>query len=97
MIAQMAVDATTNEHEAARRLLGALPPLKGAAVTADAMFTHADVCDAIAERGGHYVLYAEGNQPDLLADLEATFSAPEGGDFPPPTSRPRGTSRPRWW
>ncbi len=86
VIAQMAVDATTNEHKAALRLLGALPPLKGAAVTADAMFTHADVCDAIAERGGHYVLYAKGNQPDLLADLETTFSAAEGGDFPPPSA-----------
>jgi hypothetical protein len=83
VVAQMAVDATTNEHKAALRLLGALPPLRGAAVTADAMFTHRDVCDAIADRGGHYVLYAKGNQPDLLADLEATFATAEGGDFSP--------------
>ena len=44
MLAQMAVGAKTNEHKAALELLGILPPLAGAVVTADAMFTHRDVC-----------------------------------------------------
>lgn len=83
VVAQMRVEATTNEHKAALRLLGVLPPLAGAVVTADAMFTHADVCDAIRGRGGEYVLYATGNQPDLRDDLEATFATPESGAFSP--------------
>jgi hypothetical protein len=83
VVAQMRVAATTNEHKAALRLLGVLPPLAGAVVTADAMFTHADVCDAIRGRGGEYVLYAKGNQADLRDDLEAAFTAPESGAFSP--------------
>jgi len=83
VVAQMRVEATTNEHKAALRLLGVLPPLAGAVVTADAMFTHADVCDAIRGRGGEYVLYAKRNQPDLRDDLEAAFAAPDSGAFSP--------------
>jgi hypothetical protein len=87
VVGQMRVDATTNEHKAALRLLGVLP-LAGAVVTADAMFTHADVCHAIRGRGGDYLLYAKGNQADLREHLEATFAAPESGAFsPPPAGR----------
>ena len=82
VIAQMTVDATTNEHKAALRLLGMLP-LGGAVVTADAMFTHADVAQEILASGGDYVLYAKGNQAQLKADIAATFAAAEGGDFSP--------------
>ena len=83
VIAQMAVPATTNEHKAALRRLGALPPLRGAVVTADAMFTHADFCDQVREKGGEYILSAKDNQPDLRDDLEAAFAAAGGGDFSP--------------
>lgn len=82
VVGQMTVAATTNEHKAALRLLGVLP-LAGAVVTADAMFTHADVCQAIRAGGGEYVLYAKGNQTDLRDDLRATFAAPESGAFSP--------------
>ena len=81
VVAQVRVEATTNEHKAALRLLGVLPPLNGAVVTADAMFTHADVCAAVLAAGGEYVLYAKDNQTQLKADLEATFAA--AGDFSP--------------
>lgn len=83
VVAQLTVEATTNEHKAALRLLGVLPPLGGAVVTADAMFTHADVCDAVRGRGGEYVLYAKGNQETLRDDLAATFTTPESGAFSP--------------
>lgn len=83
VVAQLTVGATTNEHKAALRLLGVLPPLAGAVVTADAMFTHADVCRAIRDRGGEYILYAKGNQAALRDDLEATFTTPESGAFSP--------------
>jgi hypothetical protein len=82
VVAQMRVDATTNEHKAALRLLGVLP-LGGAVVTADAMFTHPDVAQKILDAGGDYVLYAKRNQRELRADLEATFTAAEGGTFSP--------------
>jgi len=82
VLGQMTVEATTNEHKAALRLLGVLP-LAGAVVTADAMFTHADVCDEILKKQGDYVLYAKGNQPQLKADIEAAFAAAESGGFPP--------------
>lgn len=91
VVAQMTVEATTNEHKAALRLLGVLP-LAGAVVTADAMFTHADVCTGVLDSGGDYILYAKGNQSTLRQDIATAFAAP-GGDFPP---RWRGRSRPTW-
>lgn len=81
VVAQMTVEATTNEHKAALRLLGVLP-LNGAVVTADAMFTHADVCAGVLKSGGDYVLYAKDNQRELRASIEAAFAA-ESGDFSP--------------
>lgn len=81
VVAQMTVEATTNEHKAALRLLGVLP-LGGAVVTADAMFTHADVCAGVLGAGGDYVLYAKDNQRVLRADIEAAFAA-GGEDFSP--------------
>ena len=82
VIAQMRVEATTNEHKAALRLLGVLP-LAGAVVTADAMFAHADVCESILGQQGDYIVYAKDNQSQLRADVEAAFAAAEGGDFSP--------------
>jgi DDE family transposase len=83
VIAQMTVAATTNEHKAALRLLGMLPPLGGTVVTADAMFTHADVCAQVRQAGGDYILYAKENQAQLRRDLEAAFTAAECGEFSP--------------
>jgi DDE_Tnp_1-associated/Transposase DDE domain len=82
VVAQMTVEASTNEHKAALRLLGVLP-LGGAVVTADAMFTHPDVAQRILDSGGDYVLYAKRNQPQLRADLETTFTTAESGGFSP--------------
>lgn len=82
-LAQMTVEATTNEHKAALRLLGVLPPLGGAVVTGDAIFTQPDVCSAVRDRGGDYILYAKSNQGTLRADLEAAFVTAAGGDFSP--------------
>lgn len=94
VIAQLRVDATTNEHKAALRLLGVLPPLVGTVVTADAMFTHADVCAAVLDKQGEYVLYAKKNQPQLRDDLEATFAAAGSGAFSPLPTGAVGSRRP---
>lgn len=83
VIAQMTVEATTNEHKAALRLLEVLPALGGTAVTADAMFTHTDVCAAVQRKQGDYILYAKKNQAELRAQLADTFAAALGGEFSP--------------
>ena len=90
VVAQMTVEATTNEHKAALRVLGVLPPLGGAVVTGDAIFTQPDVCTAVQDRGGDYILYAKSNQGTLHADLEATFATAAGGDFSPRVTAPVG-------
>jgi DDE_Tnp_1-associated/Transposase DDE domain len=80
VIAQMRVDAKTNEHKAALELLGVLP-LRGKAVTGDAMFTHRDVARKIVDAGGDYVLFVKDNQPELK---EQIISALHGdADFSP--------------
>ena len=83
VVAQLRVDAKTNEHKAALQMLGILP-LKGRVVTGDAMFTHRDVCSKIIEGGGDYVLPVKDNQPTLLADIQAAFAEPPAGFSPPP-------------
>lgn len=81
-LAQLRVDAKTNEHKAALELLRVLP-LDGKVVTADAMFTHRDFCAAVRGRGGHFVLPVKENQPTLRDDIRAAFDAPPAGLSPP--------------
>jgi hypothetical protein len=70
VLAQVRVDAKTNEHKAALELLGILP-LEGRIVTGDAMFCQRDVCAKIKERGGDYVFVVKDNQPSLAIDIQA--------------------------
>jgi hypothetical protein len=93
VLAQLRVDARTNEHKAALELLGVLP-LKGKVVSGDAMFTHRDVCAAVVAGGGDYVLPVKENQPTLGKDIAAAFAGPEAGLSPPPGGAARGRSRP---
>lgn len=72
VLAQVRVDAKTNEHKAALRLLGILP-LAGRVVVGDAMFCQRDVCAQVVAQGGDYVLMVKDNQPGLQADLAAGF------------------------
>jgi hypothetical protein len=80
VVGQLEMARTTNEHKAALRLLGVLP-LAGRVVTADAMFTHRDVCTAVLDGGGDYILPVKDNQATLKADLDAAFADP--ADFSP--------------
>jgi hypothetical protein len=82
VMAQLRVDAKTNEHKAALELLGILP-VKGNIVSGDAMFTHRDFCAEVIEGGGDYLLPVKENQPTLLADIKACFSEPPAGLSPP--------------
>lgn len=70
VLAQIRVDAKTNEHKAALELLGILP-LKGKIVVGDAMFCQRDLTKVIVDSGGDYVLMVKDNQPALLNDIVA--------------------------
>ena len=71
VVAQLAV-TDTNEHKTALEVLGVIP-LGGLILTADAAFTQRDVCQAVTDGGGHYVLPVKDNQPALKADIAAGF------------------------
>ncbi|WP_417936322.1 ISAs1 family transposase [Gemmata obscuriglobus] len=62
---------------------GRVAPAGGTVITGDAMFTQPDVCAAVQERGGDYILYAKSNQGTLCTDLEAAFATAAGATFPP--------------
>jgi predicted transposase YbfD/YdcC len=72
VLAQVRVDAKTNEHKAALHLLG-LIPLAGKVVVGDAMFCQRDLAEQVIQAGGHYVLVVKDNQPGLQTDVAAGF------------------------
>ena len=78
---QRAVPPETNEHKAALEMLKDLV-LTGRVVTGDAAFCHQDVCEAIVDSGGHYVLSVKENQPQLLAAISSEFAAQEAAFSP---------------
>jgi hypothetical protein len=92
VLAQLRVDAKTNEHKAALQLMGVLP-LAGRVVTADAMHTHRDVCAEVIKEGGDYILPAKDNQPTLCKDIATAFAEPEAGLSPPPDRAAPGRDR----
>ena len=68
VLAQIQVDAKTNEHKAALELLGVLP-VRGNVFTGDAMFCQRDFCFKVIDAGGDYVLVVKDNQPSLAIDI----------------------------
>ncbi len=73
VLAQVRVDAKTNEHKAALELLGVVG-VKDRILTGDALFCQRDVCAAVIAGEGDYVLTVKGNQPSLAADIQAGLS-----------------------
>lgn len=73
VLAQIRVDAKTNEHKAALRLLGILP-LKGRVVVGDAMFCQRELAEKVVEAGGDYVWMVKDNQRGLEVDVQAGFA-----------------------
>ena len=97
VLAQLRVDAKTNEHKAALELLGILAAeeaIRGKVISGDAMFTHRDVCAAVIAEGGDYLLPVKENQPTPARDIAAVFAEPEAGLSPPPGDAVGGRSRP---
>jgi hypothetical protein len=80
VLAQRPVEASTNEHKTALRLLG-IVPLAGTIVTGDAMFTHRDVAQTIRDGGGDYLLVVKDNQPELKAAIASALH--DDADFSP--------------
>jgi len=79
VVGQIRVDAKTNEHKAALRLLG-IVPLKGKIVTGDAMFCQTEITEILANEEADYILHVKDNQPTVkeriaeLLDPTAAFS-----------------------
>lgn len=76
VLAQVRVDAKTNEHKAALEMLGILP-VKGNIITGDALFCQRDLCAAVIDEGGDYLFAAKDNQPSLVADIKAGLAYQE--------------------
>jgi hypothetical protein len=72
----------TNEHKAALRLLPGLV-LEGRLITGDAIFCQRDLSREVVAAGGHYLWFVKGNQPTLLADIQAAFAPGSDGAFSP--------------
>lgn len=92
VLGQLRVDAKTNEHKAALRLLGVLP-VQGKLVSGDAMFTHRDVAQAVRDGGGDYLLFVKDNQPELKAQIEAALH--DDAAFSPLSTAAQGSGRTR--
>lgn len=73
VLAQIRVDAKTNEHKAALKLLGILP-VEGKVVVGDAMFCQRDLAEKVIDSGGDYLLIVKDNQPGLETDIQAGFA-----------------------
>ncbi len=70
--AQLPVNtAKTNEIPVFRELLGKIPDLDGAVITADQMHTQREHALLIARRGGHFVFTIGENQPRLFDAADA--------------------------
>lgn len=76
VLAQLRVEASTNEHKAALELLGILP-LENTVITGDAIFCQRDVCQTITAGGGDYVFPVKENQPELLRQIVLSFGSDE--------------------
>jgi DDE_Tnp_1-associated/Transposase DDE domain len=77
VLAQIKVDAKTNEHKAALELLGILPA-KGKVILGDAMFCQRELCAKIVDQGGDYLFTVKDNQPGLEKDIAAGFAFEAG-------------------
>lgn len=74
VLSQMPVPTETNEAKAALSILKTLV-FKGRVVTGDAMFTSPEICRAIVDSGGDYLLVVKDNQKELKDAIEGDFIA----------------------
>lgn len=70
VLAQVRVDAKTNEPKAALQLLGLLP-LEGKVGVGGALFCQRDVAEQVVAAGADYLFVVKDNQPGLPTDIAA--------------------------
>jgi len=87
VIRQHGIPSETNEEKACLEFLKHLV-LEGRIVVFDAAFCYPEICDAIVEGKGHYILPVKENQPTLLNAIAQEFSAADAAFSP---LRPAGT------
>jgi predicted transposase YbfD/YdcC len=78
VLAQVKVDAKSNEITAIPELLRALA-IEGCIVTIDAMGCQREIAQQIVEQGGDYVLALKENQDTLYHDVADTFAQARAG------------------
>jgi hypothetical protein len=74
VLKQLACDSVGQEAQVAVTLIRQLL-LKGKVVTADAAFCQREVCQAVLDQQGDYLLTVKDNQPQLKRALELEFTA----------------------
>jgi hypothetical protein len=72
VLSQMQVPTNTNEAKAALEILKTLV-LTGRVVTADAMFCQSEICRAIVDSGGDYLIVVKDNQKELKDAIAGDF------------------------
>ena len=72
VLSQMQVPTSTNEAKAALPILKSLV-LEGRVVTGDAMFAQPDICRAIVDSGGNYLIVVKDNQKELKETIAGEF------------------------
>ena len=71
VVAQVNVDAKTNEIPCFTDVLNQIEDLTGMVITVDAMHAQTAHADYLHTRGAHLLVTVKGNQPTLLAQLKA--------------------------
>ena len=87
VIRQRAIPPETNEEKTCLEFLKDLV-LDGRIVVLDAAFCYPEICDAVVEGKGHYIVPVKENQPTLLNAISSEFSAADAAFSP---LRPAGT------
>lgn len=72
VLSQMQVPTSTNEAKAAFQILKSLV-LEGRVITGDAMFANPEICRAIVDSGGDYLLVVKDNQKELNEAIAGEF------------------------
>jgi hypothetical protein len=72
VFSQMQVPTDTNEAKAALSILKTLV-LEGRVVTGDAMFAQPEICRAIVDSGGDYLIVIKDNQKELKETIAGEF------------------------
>lgn len=96
VLAQLSVPEKANEITAIPDLLDHLAEaghLKGALVTIDAMGTQVEIAAGIVNHGADYLLALKGNQPTLVADVEAYFETAPASECVSRTTVEKGHGR----